>query len=350
MTSRTASWELIPWHEVDWQALEALRDRSVFQTPAWLAFLAETQDGTPVVARLGPSGAPAAYFSGVVVKRYGIKILGSPFAGWTTAYMGFNAETQEGREAAFAALPKLAFGMLGCMHVEIMDRRAAPSQGARAGFYERTHHTFQTDLTCSEDELFAAMSSACRRCIRKAEKSGVTVVECSGAQADEEAFAQQYYEQLREVFAKDGLVPTYGKDRVTALIRHLRGTGDLLLLRALDPDGRCIGTSIYVGRHDLAYFWGNASYRDGQILRPNEALHWYAMRYWKSRGVTIFDWGGGGEYKVKYGVRRVAIPWLRRSRYPVLEFLRSQAQRAFAARQKAAALAAARFGARSASE
>ena len=48
--------------------------------------------------------------------------------------------------------------------------------------------------------------------------------------------------------------------------------------------------------NDVAFFWGNASWRSEQQWRPNEYLHWYALRYWKARGVTLFDWGGGGTY------------------------------------------------------
>jgi len=74
-------------------------------------------------------------------------------------------------------------------------------------------------------------------------------------------------------------VPTYGVDRVRALIRNLHPTGRLLLLRARDPEGKGIATGIYPGMNDVAQFWGNASFRSGQQWRPNETLHWYAMRY-----------------------------------------------------------------------
>ena len=42
----------------------------------------------------------------------------------------------------------------------------------------------------------------------------------------------------------------------------------------------------------------------GQV-RPNEAIHWYALRYWKARGMEWHDWGGGMKYKEKYGVAPV---------------------------------------------
>src|SRR5436189_3057502 len=99
------------------------------------------------------------------------------------------------------------------------------------------------------------MTSACRRCIRKAKKVGVTIEE-----ADDPEFADDYYAQLRDVFAKQSLVPTYGVDRVQALIAHLHPTGRLLLLRARGPDGASIATGIFPAMNGSMYFWGGASW------------------------------------------------------------------------------------------
>jgi hypothetical protein len=148
------------------------------------------------------------------------------------------------------------------------------------------------------------MESACRRCIRKAEKSGVKIEE-----AHDLAFADEYYEQLKDVFAKQGLVPTYSVERVRSLVKHLEPSGNVLLIRARDGEGKCIATGIYPGFNKIAEFWGNASFRSHQNLRPNEACHWYALRYWKQRGATLYDWGGEGTYKEKYGCVPHRVPW-----------------------------------------
>ena len=74
------------------------------------------------------------------------------------------------------------------------------------------------------------------------------------------------------------------------------------------------------------YFWGGASWRKYQILQPNEAVHWFAMRYWKERGMSLCDMGGGGEYKRKYGGIDIQVPWFRKSKNPAYAALRSAAQ------------------------
>jgi hypothetical protein len=84
------------------------------------------------------------------------------------------------------------------------------------------------------------------------------------------------------------------------------------------------------------YMWGAASWREHQILRPNELLIWTAMKYWKARGMHTFDMGGSGEYKRKYGGREISVPWIQVSRYPMLGVLRQIAKKGFRLRQRVA--------------
>ena len=312
-----------------WADFAEFEDRTVFQTEAWLDFVAETQKARVIVADVLDGSKIVGRFSGAMVTRFGVRMLGSSFPGWTTPYVGFNLRDGYSRLDALRALERFAFGDLGVLHLEVSDRGFVPEDGVAAGFQVDAYQTYETDLTQDEATLFGAMASACRRCVRKADKSGVRI-----EHAEDDAFADEYYAQLQDVFAKQGKVPTYPLERVRALVRHMRGTGDTLLVRALAPDGTCIGTGIYPAHNRVAEFWGNASWREHQHYRPNEALHWYAMRYWKARGVRVFDWGGGGSYKEKYGVVPASVPWFRKSRFRTLELLRDGARRAFDLRQR----------------
>ena len=320
---------LIDFNEADWQILDQFEDRTVFQTREWLLFVAKAQRGVPVIAEIIDSGSRVGYFSGLTFSRFGLKILGSSFPGWTTPYMGFNLMAGASRSAALTAIEKLAFDRLKCVHIEVSDPNFTADDGAQLGFEAEYYASYRTDLRRSEDEIFNGMESACRRCIRKAGKSGVVIEE-----AHDKAFADEYYEQLKEVFAKQGLVPTYGVERVRALVDYLGPTGRLLLLRARDPQGNCIATGIFPGFNKISEFWGNASIRSGQSLRPNEAIHWYAMRYWKRRGVEIHDWGGEGKYKEKYGCVPHRVPWFTKSRYKLISRLRGEARKAYERKQR----------------
>jgi len=270
------------------------------------------------------NGSTAGYFTGIMFRRLGVPILGSPFRGWTTPYMGFNLVPGAPRQRALSALERFAFRELRCLHLEIADQHFGPEDGARLGFAQRAIRSYLSDLTQSESEMFAAMDSSRRRAIRKAQKSGLTV-----EAASPEGFAEEYHEQLRQVFAWQGLTPTYSVARVQKLIDHVYPSGDLLLVRAREPGGKSIATAIYAGFGRLSFFWGNASLREYQFLRPNEALHWFALKYWKDRGMRQHDWGGGGAFKARFGGTPFAIPAFRKSRYKLIQYARDAAEHAY---------------------
>jgi hypothetical protein len=318
---------LVSTDEVVWERLDSFDDRLVFQTREWVNFLAESQGATPVIASLSDSGNIVGYFTGLIISRMGVRILGSPFPGWTTQYMGFNLLPHISPAEALRALELFAFQDLRCLHLEVSNLSSSKDDGEHLGFSCELGQTLVTDLTKSEEEMFRVMNGTCRTCIRKAEKCGVQIEE-----ARDDKFAEDYHEQLRHLFRRQGLVPTYGLDRVQQLIRHMLPSGHLLLLRARDPKGSCIATSIYVGLNKVAVYWGNASFRESQHFRPNELLNWYAMRHWKQRGMQVFDWGGGagyGRYKAKYGGQPLSYAKFRKSRFGLVSALRAQALNLF---------------------
>lgn len=322
--------ERLDVNHVPWEKLDQFEDRMVFQTLPWLNFVAETQAAEPVVAAVREGGYTLGYFTGLIVRKFGFKILGSPLPGWSTYYMGFNLPPGTPRHGVLKALPSFAFKDLGCHYLEILD------QYVREDDYNDLPYTvgyffplFEIDLTKSEDELFANMKSACRRCIRKAAKCGVIIEEASDM-----GFADDYHPQLEDVFAKQSLVPNYGIERVRGLIRCLHPTGHLLLLRARNPDGLCIATGIFPAFNNTAVFWGGASWRQHQKLRPNELLIWHAMRYWKARGIKKFDMGAVRPYKRKYGGYEVRVSRLMKAKYDSLITLRNLASRTWSIRQR----------------
>ena len=77
-----AKFERIPLQSAEWrEALAGFPDRIVFQTPEWLAFLAETQGVEPVLAVLKDGSDTLGYVTGVILKKFGLRIFGSPIPG-----------------------------------------------------------------------------------------------------------------------------------------------------------------------------------------------------------------------------------------------------------------------------
>jgi hypothetical protein len=332
--------ERVALDEVD-PTVDDIRTRNVFQTREWLEFVERTQGAEPVVAHLERDGEIVGAFTGLIVKRMGVRILGSPFQGWMTGPMGFSLDRGVARAEAVQELVRFAFRELGCLHVELMDRHTGFEElsGLRARLVQ--FPTYEMDLTQDEEAIFGAMSSACRRAVRKGVKEGVRVEEAHGIE-----FADEYYDQLLAVFERQGhgRKPPYSRERVREMIRCVEPSGNLLMLRAVAPEGEHIATAIFPARPDFAYFWGGASWPSHLGLRPNEAIFWHAIRHFRERGVRMLDLGGGGDYKRKYGAPEKLIPFVRKSRVPGMVALRDLAAKVYkgrATRAKAIACAGA---------
>jgi len=310
--------------------LKQYKDHSIFQTKEWLDFISHMQNAEPVIAVVKEGEFHVGRFTGLIIRRYGLRILGSPFPGWTTSYMGFNLDSSVSYVDALVALKDFAFHELRCAHIEIRDRYINISHFKNAGYlyFASKNASFEIDLSLNEDAIFDAMESSCRRCIRKSNKLGVKI-----EVSFDSAFAYDYYAQLKDVFAKQSLIPTYPIERVRSLIECMLPTGHLLLLRAKNDLGICIATGIFPGFNDTMYFWGGASWRHYQNLRPNEAIQWFAMRFWKAKGIKKYDMGGSGEYKRKYGAYEIYIPWGRKSRNLLIDYFRNISKGLFIIKQ-----------------
>ena len=303
------------------EQLAVFPDRIIHQTRPWIRFLESTLGAEPIVAVLRENDRILGYFTGLIVKEFGFKILGSPFPGWSTTYMGFNLLPGTSRALALEALADFAFNVLKCDHLELMDRYLLAEDATRLGFEIWDFSTLEVDLAPSEDEIFRSFKHQCRNCIRKAARSGITIEE-----ADDSEFAEDYHEQLKHVFGVKQLPPPFEAQRVRDLITFLFPTGQLLLLRARNEQGICIATGIFPAMNKTMYAWGSASWRQYSNVRPNEALFWYAMKYWKRHGMRTCDLVGAVQYKEKYGGRRVVVPWIRKSKNRVIAALRTTAE------------------------
>src|SRR5687767_9594082 len=169
------SFERIGLEAVPWDDLDRYPDRTVFQTLPWLRFVEKTQRAEPVVARISRRGEPIGYFTGMMTRRFGVKILGSPLKGWTTHYMGFNLAAGTPRREVLEQLPGFAFGTLRCHYLELMDPHAVDGDELVPSYEVERKQTYHIDLTLSEDELLGRMGHTARRTARRPERTGVTI-------------------------------------------------------------------------------------------------------------------------------------------------------------------------------
>ena len=309
------SFERIDVNDVPWDRISEFSGANIFHTRPWINFIADVKGAEPVIAVVLSDGQVRGYFVGLITQKYGLKILGSPFRGWGTYFMGFNLTPDISYREVLQAFPRFAFDELNCHYLEITDSSLTRDEWKGLPYRVEQLQWFFLDLTKSEEELFANMKDkSCRRSIRRAGKKGVVIEETT-----DPVFANEFYAQFQDVMAKQSLVATFSLDFVRQMIEQLLPTGNMLLLRARNPEGVCIATKILLVFNKVAVGWGGASWRQYQGLNPNELISWYSMKKLKSMGVEVLHLGEGAEqFKRKLGSCETQVFRLMKPKYPVL--------------------------------
>jgi hypothetical protein len=311
------SFTRIDFEDMPWEKLNDFTGANIFHTQPWIKFLVDFLGAEPVLAAVQVDNQVQGYFMGLITRKFGLKILGSPFRGWNTYFMGFNLMPGISYHEVLQAFPKFAFYELGCHFLMIVDAHLKEEECKGLPYHVRKIHNFKIDLTRSNTELFENMQNRyARRSIRRAGKKGVVIEETT-----DPGFADEYFTQYQQVNERKSLAPEYGVDFVRQMIAYLLPTGNLLLLRARNSEGVCIATHIDLVFNKVAVAWGAASFQEYLTLNPNELIYWYAMKRVKEMGVEEFQLGDGvKQFKEKLGAYKVQAFRLMKARNPWMYF------------------------------
>ncbi|GAT62856.1 hypothetical protein [Paludibacter jiangxiensis] len=321
---------------IPWDLLDKSEDQNVFKTREWLEFLRKTQHAEPCVVEIYDNGNLIGYFVGENFRKV-IKIVASPFEGCSTGFQGLNMLkpiTATERVKIYESLILSLFRTKQCLFFQATDWQMSVEDLTHSVLQYEPVTGYSIDLTQSEDLFLRDFNESSRKNVNKSVRRGVLLRQAENPGK----FVDDYYSQLQDVFSKQGLKPTYSKNRVTALVDTLYPTGNLLLLESLSPEGKSIATGLFLGKNKFSSAWGQASYKDSHSLFPNEAMWFEAMRYWKNAGATVFELGGGGEYKKKYGGVPYVKPRLVATKYQALHSLKQLAKRSYYFTRKVASV------------
>lgn len=271
----------------------------LFHQSAWLNFLEETQNGKTVKFKIVDNGKIEGYFVGLLIKKGPINILGSPLPGWTTDYMGPIVNKGFNIEQFLNALDNVC-QQFRIHHVELCNPFLEPDIMHKMGFSISEGTTYVVPLFSNEDQMWKKLKSECRNRIRKGMKNGLVIEDCN-----DPSFVDEYYAQLKEVFVKQQLVPTYPIERIRSLFRNL--TPNLLFALQVKYDDKIVATGIFPHDDRLVYFFGGASWSKFHEACPNELLHWTVMTLSAKLGISQYDMCGSGSFKPKFGGNKVTI-------------------------------------------
>ena len=285
--------ELKPLDDPEWDSsIAKYGSKQVFHERAWLRFVAQSQNAQVRGARLvGGEGATIGYLASGEVRKGPFRLLGSPLQGWTTPAIGPAADEVP---ASFPAALESYCRELDVDYVEISNPILSEPVMLAAGFSVDADQTFRVPIG-SEPDMWARLSSECRNRIRRGTRNGLHVVAVT-----DRTFVETYYAQLRDVFARQRLVPTYGIDRVASLWDALMPAGRLLALR-VERDGEALASGLFPFDDRALFFWGGAAWTRAYASCPNELLHWGAMRFAAERAIPVYDMSGVSRFKAKFG-------------------------------------------------
>lgn len=320
------NFEEISLDSIDLDEYNGFKDKLIFQTKEWVEFVADTQAAKPVILRItNAKNELIGYFTGLLFSKFGIKIMGSPFRGWSTSYMGFNVSDGVDRTGLVEPLWKFVSKKYGCMYMEIIDRHITFDDVERSGLTADKQDTYIKDISGEPEAVFESISAKCRKKIRRFEKSDAQLVE----REPNDAFAEKYYEQIKRVFGYQNLTPSYDCERVKRLFKALNNFSDsIYCTEIIDSEGVSIGTSISFAYNSTCYVFGNATDHTKAYYQA-EYLTWDRFVHWNKLGCTSCDMVGIRDFKQKFHPELVSVPRIICCKFKLLIALRNLAQKTY---------------------
>jgi len=289
--------------------------RELFHRQAWLDYLQASRGVQIRKWAIRGSGSTQGYLCAGVVRKGPFRILASPLKGWGTNYMGPVAGPEFDAGMFLESLDDLARRERFSL-VEVEGRVLARESIEGAGYRPVTSWTYEVPLS-SEAEMWDRLQPDCRKSVRRAIKSGLRV-----EMTTDESAADEFYDRYLDLMRNKGLVPSYPRQCPRLLVTTLGRAGLLFALRIVGPDQEALAVGLFPHDDRTVYFWGGASWQQGREMRPNDLLHWSAMRIAAERGLTCYDMCGYGRFKKKFSGKLETVRRWHKSYLPGMEAAR----------------------------
>jgi hypothetical protein len=312
--------ELARWDNL----VRGFANHRVAHTLAWIRSLEGSGFGSARFLVFERDGDMVACFPGLLTDVGPFRLFGSPPPASQTVSMGpvFHEDRVTTPELMEVVIPYLE-QELGVHHVEIMSPDLDPATMLGLGFRGDSWPTYRVPLfPGNEARTLRGFKESARRNVNRGIKLGLQVKFES-----DEAFVQEHFEQIKEVYVRGGHTVNFGRQRVLECFRRLRDAGNLVAVSVYLPDQAVsIATGMFSieGSELLLWTWAHrAQYR---WYRPTELMTWRVMQRAMQAGCRTFDLMGLGEFKTKFGAEldNRKYRWVR-SRYRWLTSMRDLA-------------------------
>jgi hypothetical protein len=214
-----------------------------------------------------------------------LKLAGSSLSGAATPHAGPIGAVR--LEEALSALE----GYAAKSHLDYLEVTLPGMTGKEV--FEQQGYTVEElltlDLALPEDEasLWAGLEVRCRNAVRKAEKSGVEVIEPQTL----EEWLEPYYQLSVGVYRRQEKEPPFNKEYFTALWQKLQPTGDLVVLLAR-YEGKIIAGGIFPRDNNVGYYLDGVSDKEYNKVVPNNLIQWEYLKRAQAMGIKRYDMVG----------------------------------------------------------
>jgi len=303
----------------DWDNLiKNFQSKTLFHELFWHKhILSIYKNSRMVYYSISEDGKIVGYFCGLVIKKFGLKIMGSPLKGTGTNYMGPLINTNVDQSKFIKAFinmckkEKIAYSEISN---DILNPEVMQSYKFRT-YYNVTHLVTITD---NEDTMLKNMKSTGRNRLKNALKNNLQV-----EHLDSTVIVREYIEQLKEVYGKQGMSLPFGKERVQSLC-EVSEINKRVLKLGIKYGNQIIATGLFPFDENSIYFWGAASWIEFQYLLPNEIIHWEVLKFALKNNIKVYNMcGGNSQFKNKFGGEDVPHLTYSISIVPFLNILRN---------------------------
>jgi len=282
---------------VDWDTMvNTYWGKTLFHESAWHEHVLDIHPaGRMQYFEILKGGRRVGLHCGLLIRKLGVPIHGSPLGGTGTNFMGPLTDPDVSAPEVAQGLKSL-LGVRTGLHLETAHFHLDPQVMAAAGFNVHSGVTHLIPLPAAEEEAWAQLKSSCRNRVRKAQQQGLRV-----EYADRESVVDEFFPQFVEVYGKQDMVTPFDIERPRSLFKRLAARGRILPL-AIHHGDEVVATGLFPYDDRCIYFWGAASWLSAQHLCPNELLHWEVIRFAVERGIKAYNMcGGASQFKDKFG-------------------------------------------------
>ena len=289
--------KLANWNEV----VSSCDHGKVYHLCQWGALLEEVHGHKLVYLQENNGVFPLVYISSLIFRN---RLISLPFAD----YGGPCAQDEKTADKLISECQEMAQSL----HADYIEIRC-PDSGyfeslSKHGFVRRDDYwTFRSPLNREIEELWKHIGDKRRNMVRKAEKSGVQVIEATN-KADLKAFYQLYGKTMKKL----GSPPQPYK--FFEIMWDLFYPQNLMMLLTSYEGKHIAGGLFFLHNGTIHYYYG-CSLKEHLQLAPNDLILWHIMRWGNEQGFSYLDYGrsrvGEGTmlYKKLWGGEPVRMPY-----------------------------------------